>query len=147
MFPALSSWDPVTQMNTGKPLSPFETHNNRNSCSGFQFHQRTAREVNSISRSHKIPCSLDPSLLLSGHSADPTRRSQAALPAAAAPLLLELALSTSPRLAPSVPPSAPAPASAARHYTARALPGGGWGDLGAVGGAPDTQTLPLHTQV
>ena len=103
MFPALSSWDPVTQMNTGKPLSPFETHGNRNSCCGFQFHQRTARGVNSISRFtrslvHSIPhCCLA--------RADPTRRSQAALPAAAAPLLLELALSSLARLAPSVPPS------------------------------------------
>ena len=48
MFPALSSWDPVTQMNTGKPLSPFETHGNRNSCSGFQFHQRKVTEFSSL---------------------------------------------------------------------------------------------------
>ena len=136
MFPALSFWDPVTQMNTGKPLSPFETHDNRNSCCGFQFHQRTAREVNSISRfTRSLVHSIPHCFCLA--RADPTRRSQAALPAAAAPLLLELALSSLARLAPSVRPSAPARASAARHYTARALPGG----------APDTQTLPLHTQI
>ena len=72
---------------------------------GFSF-TKGQREESTL-----FPGSQDPlftrSLTAVWPLADPTRRSQAALPAAAAPLLLELALSSLARLAPSVPPSAP----------------------------------------